>query len=81
VVGPILQPAITTTVLNNNHLIFSGTNGPGSGTYRVLESTNLAAPRSGWTVIATDSFSGGSFAFTNVVDPSRPAGFYQLSVP
>jgi fibronectin-binding autotransporter adhesin len=61
-------PVITSTIVSGNNLIFSGTNGTGSGTYHVLSSTNLALPLTDWLTIATNTFnSDGSFSITNAI--------------
>lgn len=64
-------PAINSVTLSGASLIFSGANGPDSGNYYVLSSTNLALPLTNWTVIATNAFSPtGTFSVTNVVGAS-----------
>jgi hypothetical protein len=45
----------------------------------VLATTNVALPVSNWTRIATNSFAGGNFSFTNAVN--LPQRFYLLQVP
>jgi hypothetical protein len=62
-------------------LIFSGTNGPGGGQYRVLSSTNVQLPLASWTAKATNTFAGdGTFRFTNNIVPSIPREFYRLQL-
>jgi fibronectin-binding autotransporter adhesin len=75
------KPQITQAQISNGSIIFSGTNGPGSGTYEVLSSTNLALPLNQWTDLSTNSFqSNGQFSVTNAINPGIPQQFYLLQV-
>jgi autotransporter-associated beta strand protein len=74
-------PAINSFALSGTNLIFSGTNGPNSGTFHVLTSTNVALPLSNWTSIATGAFSPtGTFSVTNAVGVN-PSQFFLIEVP
>jgi len=75
-----VPPQITgTSLLSGTNLVCSGTGGVGFGNYRVLASTNVAAPLPTWTQVLTGSFDfDGTFSFTNVVDPAKPKEFFIL---
>jgi polygalacturonase len=65
-----------------SNVVFSGGVGAPGSIYYVLASTNVALPLSNWTVLATNQFNyGGSFSFTNVINPGVPRQFYRLQVP
>jgi hypothetical protein len=58
----------------------SGSNGPPSGTYYVVATTNVALPLASWTPVATNTFdSNGAFIFT--ASTSKPGQFFRLSLP
>jgi len=80
VVGAPVPPQITgTSLVSGTNLVSSGTGGVGFGNYRVLASTNVAAPLATWTQVLTGMFDfDGSFSFTNVVDPANPREFFIL---
>jgi hypothetical protein len=84
-VGEIIllpPPAIGDIAVNASEVVFGGAGGAPGGTYRVLASTNILAPRASWTVMATNQFdAGGRFAFTNGGTPGLPQQFYQLQLP
>jgi autotransporter-associated beta strand protein len=80
-VAPPAQPQIASITVSGGQVVISGTNGPNSGNYYVLASTNLALPLSSWTPIGTDSFVGGNFNFTNAVNPAAPRQFYIIQLP
>ena len=74
-------PGINSVTLSGTNLIFSGTNGPDSGTFHVLSSTNVALPLSNWTSIATGAFSPtGTFSVTNAVGVN-PSEFFIIQIP
>jgi autotransporter-associated beta strand protein len=84
VVGTALpsSPKITTVSRSGLNLIFSGTNGPDSGTYYVLTSSNLSLALSKWTILSTNSFSAtGSFSVTNAIVTNGPPAFFLLEIP
>jgi hypothetical protein len=84
-VGEIIllpPPAIGDIAVSASGVVFGGAGGAPGGTYRVLASTNILAPRASWTVMATNQFdAGGRFAFTNGAAPGLPQQFYQLQLP
>jgi len=62
--------------------ILSGAGGGSNGTYYILMSSNLLAPLTNWTYIATDHFDGaGAFSFTNAAPTNAPQEFYLLQMP
>jgi hypothetical protein len=73
-------PRITSFSLSGTNLIFSGTNGAASASYKLLTSTNVALALSNWIPVVTNSFDGnGHFNFTNAITPNTPQQFYLLS--
>ncbi len=82
VTGTATPPTISNVSVSGNNFVFSGTGGVEGGTYTVLSSTNIALPVANWTPIATNVFGqGGSFSYTNVINPATPATFFLLQVP
>ncbi|HVM49475.1 MAG TPA: autotransporter-associated beta strand repeat-containing protein, partial [Candidatus Acidoferrum sp.] len=78
--GGASVPGINSITLSGTNFIFSGTNGPNSGTYYVLATTNVTLPLSNWPVIETNSFSPtGTFIVTNAVG-ATPWQFFSLRV-
>jgi autotransporter-associated beta strand protein len=80
IAGPS-QPVIGSTAISGGNFIFSGTNGPAGSNYVVLTSTNIAAPLSTWTPLATNTFDGtGTFQVTNalIANPSQHFFLIQL---
>lgn len=75
------KPVITGIVINGNEIIVNGTNGPVTGDYYVLASTNVALPLASWERIATNAFVGGNFSFTNAVNPAQPQRFFAVQLP
>jgi len=81
--GPpaIPVPVITESLLVSQGMILRGTNGPASGTYQVLASTNLTLPLSNWTNIAAHPFDlAGNFDSTNPVASGASQQFFRLLV-
>jgi autotransporter-associated beta strand protein len=74
-------PGINSFLQSGGNLVFSGTNGPASGAYYVLTSTNLSLPLSNWTVLSTNSFdASGNFSVTNPIVGGGPPGFFILQL-
>ena len=68
-------------VLAGGQFIFSGTNGPDNGPYRILGSTNVSLALSNWTVLVTNTFrADGSYSYTNTA-PTNKASFFILVSP
>jgi hypothetical protein len=66
----------------SGNFIGRGSNGISGWTYLVMTSTNLAAPLSNWTPVATNMFdANGNFAFTNTTQNSSPQLLHALRVP
>lgn len=77
----VTSPVFSSVSLSGTKLVLGGTNGVAGNPYYVLTSTNLTLPLAQWTVIATNSFdSFGNFSFTNAVNPTNPAQFFDISV-
>jgi hypothetical protein len=75
-------PSIGAVALSGTDFIFSGTGGVEGATYYVLRSTNVAAPSSHWTPVATNVFGpGGVFSYTNAITPAVPESFFRLQIP
>jgi pectate lyase len=74
-------PVITESLLVPQGMILRGTNGPASGTYQVLASTNLTLPWSNWPNIAAHPFDlAGNFDSTNPVASGASQQFFRLLV-
>ena len=79
--GATPTPGINSVTFSGGNIIFSGTNGSPNGTYTVISATNVALPRSSWTPVSTNSFSGtGTFSVTNSVSGSGRR-FFSIQVP
>jgi hypothetical protein len=71
------QPKIGGIRLTSGNVVLSGTNGTAGLTYSVLASTNVALPLASWTPLTTNVFgAGGSFSWTNAINPAKPQSFY-----
>jgi hypothetical protein len=76
-------PVITSISLSGTTLTINATNGPASGSYALLQSTNVALPLNQWTPVFTNNFDGSGDIInlsTNIVDPNLPQTFYILQV-
>jgi fibronectin-binding autotransporter adhesin len=73
-------PTITSVKVSGTTLTITATNGVASGTYVLLQSTNLALAPNLWTPVITNSFnaSGDINISTNVVNTNTPEEFYIL---
>lgn len=77
-----LQPVFGAATIAGANLVLSGSNGPASGSYYVLTSTNVGTPLANWLRLTTNQFDGaGGFNFTNPVNPLTPQLFYRLQLP
>jgi len=71
------QPKIGSISVATGKVVLTGTNGTAGLMYGVLTTTNLALPLVNWTPVATNAFgAGGSFNWTNALDPAKPQAFY-----
>jgi hypothetical protein len=75
------QPDFTALTIAGGNLTLSGTNGPHSGTYYVLTSTNVAQALTNWTRLSTNQFdASGNFTWTTNTLSSAPPRFFRLQV-
>lgn len=74
------SPTITSVKVSGTTLTITATNGAFNGNYVLLQSTNVALPRSQWTPVLTNSFdpSGNLNLTTNIVNPANPVEFYTI---
>jgi autotransporter-associated beta strand protein len=76
------SPRFTGATAASGKIILAGSGGYPGGGYSVLANTNVIAPVTGWTVIATSTFdSFGNFANTNPILFGTNALFYRIRVP
>ena len=74
-------PLFNSLKISGANLVAGGTNGPHSGNYYLLTSTNLLSPFTNWARVSTNPFdANGGFIFTNPVNPNAPALFYLLQL-
>ncbi len=74
------MPHITSISLSGMTLTISGTNGTVSGSYRVLASTNLAAPLNQWVPLTMTNYdSSGNFSFSTNINATLPQQYYIIS--
>jgi hypothetical protein len=67
---------------NGSSIAFSGIGGSPNANYRILSSTNAAAPLHTWTPVKAGSFdSTGAFNTSVQINGAAPAGFYVLVSP
>jgi hypothetical protein len=77
----LTRPTITSATLTGTSLVISATNGTHNGTYRLMETTNLAAPEN-WTAVMTGSFDAyGNVTLTNTINPSIKQEFFSIQNP
>jgi autotransporter-associated beta strand protein len=85
VVGPASTgPTIGTTTISGTTLTLTGSGGSPNASFRVLTSTNVAAPlNSGaWTQFGSGSFDGaGNFNFSGTINPSDAHRFFIVVSP
>ena len=81
VTGTATRPTISSVTSSGGNLVISGTGGVQGSSYVVVSSTNVALPLSSWTPIATNVFgTGGTFSYTNSINPAIPATFFGLQL-
>jgi hypothetical protein len=83
IVEIMFTPTITQTIARSgNQVIINGAGGMAGATYRILGTTNVALPLAQWTPIFTNQFgAGGSFSYTNVIQPNRRSQYFRVSAP
>lgn len=77
---PVPAPVITSVSEVGSNLVLSVTNGITNATYTVVTTTNLAAPFTQWTALATNAAGAGNFTvtITNAVIPGVSGQFFLL---
>ena len=77
---PVPAPRITGFSFAGTNLTLTATNGITNAVYAVLMHTNLAAPFTNWTALASYTATSGVFTFTatNAVDKTAPQRFFLL---
>ncbi len=79
---PVLVPRFASIAAANGQIIMNGSNGPPSGNYVLLRSTNVTLPVGSWTRVLTNQFdSAGNFSVTNAITPGASQGYYRLQLP
>ena len=80
---PALLPApvVSTVQISGGNVIFTGTNGAGTGNYLVLAETNLALPLTNWTILATNPFGPGGVINFSTGMTNGPQMYYRLRLP
>jgi len=78
--GQALSPPTLSRITQSGNAIVLNFSGPSGQTYKILTSTNVAAPITNWSVVASGSFSGLPTSYTNspAVDRQR---YYRLTSP
>lgn len=76
------SPVFGPCVISGGDIVLTGSGGYAGGGYSVLANTNLAAPISAWTLVATGTFdSAGNFAITNPISADTNELFFRIRVP
>ena len=76
------SPVVGSLGVMGGKLVLTGSGGITNGSYYVLSSTNLAAPLTNWTRLATNRFdNGGNFDVTNAMNNNSPQSFYLIQLP
>lgn len=74
-------PAITQLALENNGSFNLSGTGPTNQSYRILAATHLDLPLANWTPMATGTFVGGTFNFTDGQASNHIQRFYRVVTP
>jgi len=83
VTGPTTNATITKVSTVGTNIVIHGTNNNVPNTsfqYVVLTSTNITLPLSSWKPVATNSFTGGTFDYTNPIVTTTPNLFFNIKV-
>jgi hypothetical protein len=83
VLGTPAKPSFTTTTTTGGgtSIVLQGTGGVPGGEFIVLGTSNLAAPLSTWTTVATGTFTAGGFSVTIPVSNVVPQQYYRIVIP
>lgn len=83
IVEIVSTPTIIQTITRSgDQMIVNGVGGFVGATYRILSTTNVALPVAQWMPIVTNQFgAGGSFSYTNVIQPNTPGRYFRVAVP
>lgn len=74
-------PRFTNVFRSGTNVVLRGADGPESGGYQMLRSTNMALPMGSWQGVGVSIFeSDGSFSFTNSISLNAGGAFYRLLV-
>ena len=79
--SPPPAPVISNGRISGGNVIFTGTNGYGTGNYLVLATTNLSLPLASWTILATNIFGSGGVISFNLSITNSPQMYYRLRLP
>ena len=75
-------PSITSTLFSGMSVALSGIQGPPGGLYRLISTTNPAAPIKVWQPVLTNFFgANGSFEDILPVNAAEPQRYYRLLTP
>lgn len=74
-------PSMIVTTTRTNQLIQLAVKGTRGAAHRLLTNTNITISAAGWTPIATNKFSGGTFIFTDNKATNFPVRFYRVVKP
>ncbi len=75
------SPLITSAATTAGSFVLSGTGGTPNWGYYVLTTTNVTAPTTQWTRVATNTFgSAGDFSCTNLLNSAVPLLFLRIQV-
>jgi pectate lyase len=78
---PTSAPVFTSVTQSGNEIVMQGTNGPATGAYEMLRSTNVGASVGAWQGVGIRGFDGaGNFSFTNPISSEVAAAFYRVLV-
>jgi hypothetical protein len=75
-------PVVFNSVRAEEGKLVMGGTGPANGIYAVMTSSSAAAAAGLWTPVATNSIgAGGTFSYTNTLDPGATQQYYRLRIP
>jgi hypothetical protein len=74
-------PQITSVSLGAGGAVTLSGTGPSGQSYRILAASNVALPLANWSALATGSFAGGVFGFTDTQATNLWQRFYRVVTP